>query len=192
VAPTVLLIDNYDSFVYNLAQYLGACGADPVVLRNDATLAELEAARPDALVVSPGPGRPESAGCSVEAIRHFAGRIPVLGVCLGHQAIGIAFGGFVVRAGRVMHGKTSLVLHDGSGVFAGLDSPVEATRYHSLVISPDSLPAELEVTARTEDGVVMGVRHRRHAVEGVQFHPESVLTAAGMGMVENFLAIAAR
>ena len=188
MAPTVLLIDNYDSFVYNLAQYLGASGARPVVLRSDATLEDLESVHPDALVVSPGPGRPESAGCSVEAIRHFAGRIPVLGVCLGHQAIGIAFGGSVVRAGRVMHGKTSLVVHAGAGIFAGLGSPLEATRYHSLVISDDGLPHELEVTARTPDGVIMGVRHRRHAVEGVQFHPESVLTASGMDMIQNFLA----
>ncbi len=184
----VLLIDNYDSFVYNLAQYLGACGADPVVMRNDAGLDDLEEAVPQALVVSPGPGRPEAAGCSVEAIRHFAGRIPILGVCLGHQAIGVAFGGAVVRAGRVMHGKTSEVFHQGAGIFAGLPSPLEATRYHSLVIAPDALPAELEVTAQTSDGVIMGVRHRRHAVEGVQFHPESALTASGMGMIRNFLA----
>jgi anthranilate synthase/aminodeoxychorismate synthase-like glutamine amidotransferase len=187
VAPTVLLIDNYDSFVYNLAQYLGACGARPVVVRSDASLDDLESTYPDAVVVSPGPGRPESAGCSVEAIRRFAGRIPVLGVCLGHQAIGIAFGGSVVRAGRVMHGKVSRIVHGGGGIFAGLESPLEATRYHSLVISPDGFPEELEVTARTPDGVIMGVRHRRHAVEGVQFHPESVLTASGMDMIENFL-----
>jgi anthranilate synthase/aminodeoxychorismate synthase-like glutamine amidotransferase len=143
---------------------------------------------PDAVVVSPGPGRPEDAGCSVSAIRRFAGRVPVLGVCLGHQAIGIAFGGSVVRAGRVMHGKTSEIYHEGTGVFAGLPSPLEATRYHSLVISPENLPAELEVTARTSDGVIMGVRHRETAVEGVQFHPESCLTATGMGMIVNFLA----
>ncbi|HYR62068.1 MAG TPA: aminodeoxychorismate/anthranilate synthase component II [Actinomycetota bacterium] len=188
--PRVLLIDNFDSFVYNIAQYLGASGGDPVVLRNDAGLEELEAQAPDALVVSPGPGRPEDAGCSVAAIRHFAGRIPVLGVCLGHQAIGIAFGGTVVRAGRVMHGKTSEVFHEGTGVFAGLPSPVETTRYHSLVIDPAGLPAELEVTAQTADGVIMGVRHREVAVEGVQFHPESVLTASGMDMIVNFLAAA--
>jgi len=186
----VLLIDNFDSFVYNIAQYLGASGGDPVVLRNDAGLEELEAQAPDALVVSPGPGRPEDAGCSVAAIRHFAGRIPVLGVCLGHQAIGIAFGGTVVRAGRVMHGKTSEVFHEGTGVFAGLPSPVETTRYHSLVIDPAGLPAELEVTAQTADGVIMGVRHREVAVEGVQFHPESILTASGMDMIVNFLAAA--
>ncbi|MEA2588501.1 MAG: anthranilate synthase component [Actinomycetota bacterium] len=184
----VLLIDNFDSFVYNLAQYIGASAAEPVVLRNDVSLEELESVAPDAVVVSPGPGRPEDAGCSVAAIRRFAGRVPVLGVCLGHQAIGIAFGGSVVRAGRVMHGKTSEIFHEGTGVFAGLPSPLEATRYHSLVISPENLPAELEVTARTSDGVIMGVRHRETAVEGVQFHPESCLTATGMGMIVNFLA----
>ena len=186
MAARVLLIDNFDSFVYNLAQYLGDCGADPVVVRNDALVSDLEGCDPDALVVSPGPGRPEDAGCSVAAIRHFAGKIPVLGVCLGHQAIGIAFGGSVVRAGRVMHGKTSEIFHEGAGLFAGLPNPMEATRYHSLVISPDGLPEDLEVTARTSDGVIMGVRHRSLAVEGVQFHPESVLTTAGMGMIENF------
>jgi anthranilate synthase/aminodeoxychorismate synthase-like glutamine amidotransferase len=188
VAARVLLIDNFDSFVYNLAQHIGASGADPVVLRNDVSLDELESVGPDAVVVSPGPGRPEDAGCSVAAIRRFAGRVPVLGVCLGHQAIGIAFGGSVVRAGRLMHGKTSEIFHEGSGVFAGLPSPLEATRYHSLVISPESVPAELEVTARTSDGVIMGVRHREVAVEGVQFHPESCLTPTGMAMIGNFLA----
>jgi anthranilate synthase/aminodeoxychorismate synthase-like glutamine amidotransferase len=188
VGARVLLIDNFDSFVYNLAQYIGASGAEPVVLRNDVSLEDLESVAPDAVVVSPGPGRPEDAGCSVAAIRRFAGRVPVLGVCLGHQAIGIAFGGSVVRAGRVMHGKTSEIFHEGTGVFAGLPSPLEATRYHSLVISPENLPAELEVTARTSDGVIMGVRHREAAVEGVQFHPESCLTATGMAMIVNFLA----
>jgi anthranilate synthase/aminodeoxychorismate synthase-like glutamine amidotransferase len=188
VAARVLLIDNFDSFVYNLAQYIGASGAEPVVLRNDVSLEELESVAPDAVVVSPGPGRPEDAGGSVVAIRRFAGRVPVLGVCLGHQAIGIAFGGSVVRAGRLMHGKTSEIFHAGTGVFAGLPSPLEATRYHSLVISPENLPAELEVTARTSDGVIMGVRHRETAVEGVQFHPESCLTATGMAMIVNFLA----
>ena len=188
MAARVLLVDNFDSFVYNLAQYLGAWGAEPVVRRNDVAVDELDALEPDALVVSPGPGRPEDAGCSVEAIRHFAGRVPVLGVCLGHQAIGVAFGGSVVRAGRVMHGKTSEVFHQGGGVFAGLPSPLEATRYHSLVIAPENLPRELEVTARTGDGVIMGVRHRELAVEGVQFHPESVLTSTGMSMIGTFLA----
>jgi anthranilate synthase/aminodeoxychorismate synthase-like glutamine amidotransferase len=190
-AVRVLLVDNYDSFVYNLAQYLGSLGQSPVVLRNDASIAELEAVRPDALVISPGPGRPEDAGCSVEAIRHFAGRIPILGVCLGHQAIGVAFGGKVGRAERVMHGKTSPIEHDGRGVFAGLPNPFEATRYHSLVVDGASIPGQLEVSAATPDGVMMGVRHREHPVEGVQFHPESVLTAPGMQLIENFLTIGA-
>lgn len=183
----VLLVDNFDSFTYNLAQYLGDAGAEPVVVRANATVADLEASRPDALVVSPGPGRPEDAGCSVEAVRHFAGRVPVLGVCLGHQAIGIAYGGSVVRAGKVMHGKTSEIRHDGEGIFAGLPNPLVATRYHSLVVDRASLPAELEVSAETADGVVMGIRHRGLAVEGVQFHPESALTAEGQQMIENFL-----
>jgi anthranilate synthase/aminodeoxychorismate synthase-like glutamine amidotransferase len=183
----VLLVDNFDSFTYNLAQYLGDAGAEPVVVRSDATVATLEATAPDALVVSPGPGRPEDAGCSIAAIRHFAGRVPVLGVCLGHQAIGVAFGGHVVRAGKVMHGKTSEIFHRGDGVFDGLANPLVATRYHSLVIDRDSLPPELEVTAETSDGVIMGVRHRELAVEGVQFHPESALTAAGRQLIGNFL-----
>ncbi|MGH2768370.1 MAG: anthranilate synthase component II [Actinomycetota bacterium] len=183
----VLLIDNYDSFVYNLAQYLGALGASPAVVRNDASIEEIESMKPQALVISPGPGRPEEAGCSVESIRRFAGRIPILGVCLGHQAIGVAFGGTVVRARTVMHGKISPILHEGTGVFRGIPSPFEATRYHSLVVDPGSLPEELEVSAQTPDGVVMALRHRRFAVEGVQFHPESALTAPGMRLVENFL-----
>ena len=184
----VLIIDNFDSFTYNLAQHLGASGATPVVVRSDATLADLDALRADALVISPGPGRPEDAGCSVEAIHHLAGRLPILGVCLGHQAIGVAYGASVVRAERLMHGKTSEILHDGRGIFAGLDSPLSATRYHSLVIAPETVPAELEVTARTAEGVIMGVRHRRLAVEGVQFHPESALTPSGLAMIANFLA----
>ncbi|GAC1374976.1 MAG: aminodeoxychorismate/anthranilate synthase component II [Actinomycetota bacterium] len=188
MAQRVLLIDNYDSFVYNLVQYLGACGAQPIVLRSSVGLEELETVQADALVISPGPGRPEDAGCSVAAIAHFAGRIPILGVCLGHQAIGIAYGGSVVRAGRVMHGKLSDIFHSAQGVFAGIPSPLEATRYHSLVISRQDLPAALEVTAETSDGVIMGVRHRTLDVQGVQFHPESALTATGMTMVENFLA----
>ena len=187
MGPRVLLLDNFDSFTYNLAQYLGDAGAEPVVVRANATLESLDATEPDALVISPGPGRPEDAGCSVAAVRHFAGRIPVLGVCLGHQAIGAAYGARVVRAGRVMHGKTSEVFHDGTGLFAGLPSPVVATRYHSLVIERESLPAELAVTAETSDGVIMGVRHRDLAVEGVQFHPESALTPEGSGMIERFL-----
>ena len=183
----VLLVDNYDSFVYNVAQYLGALGATPLVVRNDVSLDEMEALRPEALVVSPGPGRPEDAGSSVDAIRHFAGRIPVLGICLGHQAIGVAFGASVVRAERVMHGKLSPIRHDDGGVFRGLDNPFDATRYHSLVIDRRTLPADLVVSADTADGVVMGVRHRTFPLEGVQFHPESVLTAPGLKLVENFL-----
>jgi anthranilate synthase/aminodeoxychorismate synthase-like glutamine amidotransferase len=187
MAPRVLLIDNFDSFTYNLAQYLGDAGADPVVVRSNATIEDLEVTDPDALVVSPGPGTPEDAGCSVAAIRHFAGRIPVLGVCLGHQAIGIAFGATVGRAGKVMHGKTSEIHHDGLGVFDGLPNPLVATRYHSLVIDRASLPEDLEITAETADGVIMGVRHISLAIEGVQFHPESALTAGGQRMIENFL-----
>lgn len=187
---SVLLIDNYDSFVYNLAQYLGALGAIPTVVRNDVPLRRLEEVEPQALVLSPGPGRPEDAGNSVEAIGAFAGRLPILGVCLGHQAIGVAFGASVVRAERVMHGKSSQVLHTGTGLFADLPNPFEATRYHSLVIDPASVPQELEVTARTPEDVVMGVRHRHHVIEGLQFHPESVLTPQGMRLIENFLRAA--
>ncbi len=188
MGPRVLVIDNYDSFVYNLVQYLGELGADPLVHRNDAlTLADIDALDPDAVLVSPGPGRPEDAGLSNEVIRHFAGRRPVLGVCLGHQCIGQVFGGEVVRAPQVMHGKTSLVRHSGDGVFAGLPDPLEATRYHSLVVDRASVPSDLEVTAVTDDGLVMGLRHRRFAVEGVQFHPESVLTVAGHDLLRTFL-----
>lgn len=183
----VLLIDNFDSFVFNLAQYLGALGAEPVVLRNDASLQDLADVEPDAVVISPGPGRPEDAGCCVEAIRTFAGRVPLLGVCLGHQAIGVAYGGRVVRAEGVMHGKTSLVNHNSAGVFEGLPNPFLATRYHSLVIEPGSMPKTLEVTASTDEGVIMGIRHRDLAVEGVQFHPESVMTAEGITLMKNFL-----
>ena len=188
----VLVIDNYDSFVYNLVQYLGELGAEPLVHRHDElTLDEIEALDPDAVLISPGPGRPEDAGMSNDVIRHFAGRRPVLGVCLGHQCIGQVYGADVVRAPQIMHGKTSLIRHTGVGVFAGLPSPLEATRYHSLVVDRDSVPAELEVTAWTDDGTVMGLRHREHPVEGVQFHPESVLTAAGHDLLRNFLARAA-
>ena len=188
----VLVIDNYDSFVYNLVQYLGELGAEPLVHRHDElTLDEIEALDPDAVLISPGPGRPEDAGLSNDVIRHFAGRRPVLGVCLGHQCIGQVYGADVVRAPEIMHGKTSLIRHTGVGVFAGLPSPLEATRYHSLVVDRDSVPAELEVTAWTDDGTVMGLRHREHPVEGVQFHPESVLTAAGHDLLRNFLARAA-
>ena len=189
VAPRVLVIDNYDSFVYNLVQYLGELGAEPLVHRSDAlTLEQIVELDTDAVLISPGPGRPEDAGVSNAVVEHFAGRRPVLGVCLGHQCIGQVYGGRVVRAPEVMHGKTSLVHHDGVGVFAGLPSPFEATRYHSLVVDRDTLPEVLEVTAWTDDGVVMGLRHRELGVEGVQFHPESVLTARGHDLLRNFLA----
>jgi anthranilate synthase/aminodeoxychorismate synthase-like glutamine amidotransferase len=193
VAARVLVVDNYDSFVYNLVQYLGELGAEPLVHRHDElTLDEIEALEPDAVLVSPGPGRPEEAGLSNEVIRNFAGRRPVLGVCLGNQCIGQVYGGEVVRASEIMHGKTSLIHHIGAGVFAGLPSPFEATRYHSLVVARESVPAELEVTAWTDDGTVMGLRHRHHEVpvEGVQFHPESILTASGHDLLRNFLAAA--
>ena len=188
MAPRVLVIDNYDSFVYNLVQYLGELGAEPLVHRHDAlTLDDVEALRPDAVLISPGPGRPEDAGVSNDVILRFAGRVPILGVCLGHQCIGQIYGGDVVRAPEVMHGKTSLIRHEGAGVFAGLPQPLEATRYHSLVVAADSVPAELEVTARTDDGLVMGLRHREHDIEGVQFHPESILTVAGHDLLRTFL-----
>ena len=188
--PRVVVIDNYDSFVYNLVQYLGELDAEPVVHRHDqVALAELEALAPDAILVSPGPGRPEDAGVSNEAIRVFGERgVPVLGVCLGHQCIGQLYGGDVVRAPRVMHGKTSTITHDGAGVFTGLPNPITATRYHSLVVDRDSVPAELSVTAESEDGLVMGLRHRELPVEGVQFHPESILTESGHALLRNFLA----
>jgi anthranilate synthase component II len=192
VAPRVLVIDNYDSFVYNLVQYLGELGAEPLVFRSDAlTLDEIVALDPDAVLVSPGPGRPEDAGLSNAVIERFAGVRPVLGVCLGHQCIGQVYGGDVVRAPEIMHGKTSLVHHDGTGVFAGLPSPFEATRYHSLIVDRASVPAELVLTAWTDDGIVMGLRHRENAVEGVQFHPESILTASGHDLLRNFLAATA-
>ena len=186
----MLVIDNYDSFVYNLVQYLGELGAEPVVHRHDdLTVEQILALDPDGVLVSPGPGRPEDAGLSNEVIRRFTGVRPVLGVCLGHQCLGQVFGGDVVRAPAVMHGKTSLVHHDGLGVFAGLPNPFEATRYHSLVVEPDSVPDALVVTAWTDDGVVMGLRHREHpSTEGVQFHPESILTTGGHDLVRNWLA----
>jgi anthranilate synthase/aminodeoxychorismate synthase-like glutamine amidotransferase len=192
MAPRVLVVDNYDSFVYNLVQYLGELGAEPVVHRNDEiTVDDAVALAPDAVLVSPGPGRPEDAGISNEVIvRMGGGGVPVLGVCLGHQCIGEVFGGRVARADQVMHGKTSLVEHDGKGVFAELPDPFEATRYHSLVVDPASVPEVLEVSARTTDGVVMGLRHRALPVEGVQFHPESILTGAGKQLIANFLAAA--
>ena len=189
VNARVLVVDNYDSFVYNLVQYLGELGADPIVRRHDAvTLDEAAKLAPDAVLVSPGPGRPENAGVSVEMIRWAAGRIPVLGVCLGHQCIGAAWGARVERAPQVMHGKTSQIHHDGTGLFSGLSSPLEATRYHSLIVEESSLPEELEVVATSDDGLVMGLRHRDLDVEGVQFHPESILTEDGRVLLSNFLA----
>jgi anthranilate synthase/aminodeoxychorismate synthase-like glutamine amidotransferase len=189
----VLLIDNYDSFTYNLVQELGELGAEPVVYRNDAIdVAGMRAEAPDALIISPGPGRPEHGGVSLAAVAELAGEIPILGVCLGHQCIGEAFGGRVVAAPELMHGKTSAIHHDGSGVFAGLPNPFEATRYHSLVIDRGTLPGVLEVTAETADGVIMGLRHRDLAVEGVQFHPESILTPTGPRLLANFLQSASR
>ncbi|MBW3610499.1 MAG: aminodeoxychorismate/anthranilate synthase component II [Actinobacteria bacterium] len=185
----VLVVDNYDSFVYNLAQYVGELGATPLVHRHDAIdLDRVDHLAPDAVLVSPGPGGPEEAGVSNAVIRHLAGRVPVLGVCLGHQCIGAVYGGRVVRAPQVVHGRTSLVHHDGRGVFAGLANPFEATRYHSLVVERSSLPEVLEVSAETDDGVVMGLRHRHLDVEGVQFHPESILTGSGHDLLRNFLS----
>jgi len=187
--PRLLMIDNYDSFTYNLVQYLGELGAVVDVRRNDAVrLDEIEALGVDGIVVSPGPCTPREAGISVPAIQRFAGRVPLLGVCLGHQAIGAAFGGDIVRAPRIMHGKTSPIHHDASGVFAGLPDPFAATRYHSLVIEPSTLPPALVRTAWTDEGEIMGVRHRELFVEGVQFHPESILTVEGKKLLANFLA----
>jgi anthranilate synthase/aminodeoxychorismate synthase-like glutamine amidotransferase len=185
----VLLIDNYDSFTYNLAQYLGELGAPPLVKRNDEiTLDEIDALKPDRIVISPGPGRPESAGISVEVIKRYGPTVPVLGVCLGHQGIGVAFGGQVVRAVELMHGKVSSIQHDGRGVFRGIAQPFVAGRYHSLVVA-DPLPDDLEAAARTEDGTIMGLRHRTFPVHGVQFHPESVLTSEGRQLLRNFLEL---
>jgi anthranilate synthase/aminodeoxychorismate synthase-like glutamine amidotransferase len=193
VGARVLVVDNYDSFVYNLVQYLGELGADPVVHRHDAvTLDEMDALRPDAVLISPGPGRPEDAGLSNAAIRHFGGKgVPVFGVCLGLQCIGDLYGGRVVRAPHVMHGKTSTITHTNAGVFAGLPNPLTATRYHSLVVARDSVPDVLEITAESDDGLVMGLRHRELPIEGVQFHPESILTDAGHDLLRNFLAATA-
>ena len=190
----VLVVDNYDSFVYNLVQYLGELGAEPIVHRHDALdLDELRALEPDAVLVSPGPGRPEEAGVSNAVIQSFGEvGVPVLGVCLGHQCIGQVYGGRVERAPKVMHGKTSEITHDGKGVFAGLPSPCTATRYHSLVVARDSVPDVLEVTAESEDGLVMGLRHRELSIEGVQFHPESILTEGGHDLLRNFLALTIR
>ena len=185
----VLLIDNYDSFTFNLAQYLGELGAPPLVKRNDEiALDEIAALKPNHIVISPGPGRPEDAGISVELIRRFGSRTPVLGVCLGHQGIGIAFGGQVVRAPQLMHGKVSSIQHDGRGVFQGVSQPFTAGRYHSLVVA-EPVPDVLEIAARTDDGTIMGVRHRTFPVHGVQFHPESVLTGEGKQILRNFLGL---
>ena len=190
----VFILDNYDSFTYNLVQYFGELGATVEVRRNDKiTIAELEDMQPERIVISPGPCTPQDAGISIDLIRHFAGKVPILGVCLGHQAIGAAFGGRVVRAPNLMHGKTSAVTHDNKSIFSGLPTPMTATRYHSLIVEEKGLPAELEVSAWTteKDGTrtIMGLRHRTLAVEGVQFHPESVLTDAGKNLVQNFLAV---
>jgi anthranilate synthase component II len=185
----VLVIDNYDSFTYNLVQYLGELGADVRVMRNDAvSVNEIAAAQPDRIVISPGPGRPEQAGVTMSVIRELGGRTPVLGVCLGHQAIGAVFGGRIVRAVAPMHGKTSSIEHDGRGVFHGITSPFVASRYHSLIVADAALPGELEVSARTrDDGAIMGLRHRTKPIHGVQFHPESILTGEGRRILQNFL-----
>ncbi len=186
----LFILDNYDSFTYNLVQYFGDLGADPVVRRNDEiTVAEIAELRPDRICISPGPGTPRDAGISEDIIRELGPRMPVLGVCLGHQAIGEVYGGEVVRAGRLMHGKTSPILHTGDGVFAGLPNPFEATRYHSLVVKPESVPECLEINAHTAEGEVMGIRHREFPVHGVQFHPESILTSEGKKLLENFLKL---
>jgi len=184
----IVVVDNYDSFTYNLVQYLQELGAEVEVYRNDRITVDGIAARhPAAIVLSPGPKRPDDAGITLETVRAFSGRVPILGVCLGHQAIGQAFGGRVVGAPTLMHGKTSRIAHDGRTIYRGLPNPFEATRYHSLVVDPTSVPPELEVSARTEDGVIMGLRHRAHPTEGVQFHPESVLTDEGKRLLKNFL-----
>jgi anthranilate synthase component 2 len=189
MAARILVLDNYDSFVYNLVQELGELGAAPFVFRNDTIDVEgIRAHKPDALLISPGPGRPEDGGVSLDAIRTLAGEIPILGVCLGHQCIGQVFGGAVVAAPHLMHGKTSEIHHDGLGIFSGLSNPFVATRYHSLVVDPNSVPEELMITATSTDGVIMGLRHRELPVEGVQFHPESVLTFSGPALLGNFLS----
>lgn len=197
----VFVLDNYDSFTYNLVQYMGELGAKVVVRRNDElTVEEVEALAPERIVISPGPCTPQEAGISIELVRYFTGKTPILGVCLGHQAIGAAFGGTITRAPRLMHGKTSEIEHDGRGVFAGLPSPMVCTRYHSLIVAEEGLPRELAITARAVDsgerngktagkGTIMGLRHRRFPVEGVQFHPESVLTTEGKSLIQNFLSL---
>ncbi len=186
----IVMIDNYDSFTYNLVQYLGEMGQELVVVRNDqATIEELRAQRPDRIVISPGPGSPKDAGISCEVIRTFAGQVPLLGVCLGHQCIGEVYGGHVVRNYRLMHGKTSMIQHEGTGVFRGLPNPFEATRYHSLVVERETLPPTLRVTAETKEHEIMGLQHTTLPVYGVQFHPESILTTAGKQLLKNFLAL---
>ena len=189
----LLLIDNYDSFTYNLYQYLCELGAQVEVYRNDAlALDDIAALQPERIVISPGPCTPREAGVSVDLVRRFAGRLPILGVCLGHQCIGEAFGGVVTGAGEIRHGKVSAITHDGRGVFAGLPNPMTAVRYHSLAVQPDTVPDELEVTAHSESGVIMGVRHKTFAIEGIQFHPESIMTPNGRDLLANFLALRER
>lgn len=186
----ILVIDNYDSFTYNLVQYLGELGADVQVYRNDKiTIQDIEDMAPAQLLISPGPCTPKEAGISVDTIKHFAGRLPVLGVCLGHQSLAYAFGGQIIRAERLMHGKTSMIHHDGKTIFQGLPNPFEATRYHSLIANRSTLPQEFEISAETVEGEIMGIRHKPTGAEGVQFHPESILTTAGMDLLRNFLAL---
>ncbi len=189
--PRILVIDNYDSFVFNLVQYIGELGGEPEVIRNDRLeLDEIRGGDFQGIVISPGPGTPHEAGVCLDVIRELKGELPIFGVCLGHQAIGEAFGGRVVRAPRPMHGKTSMIVHDGSGVFADIESPFRATRYHSLIVEEESLPSELRITARSEDGLIMGVAHQSLLIWGVQFHPESIYTSHGRELVANFLAAA--
>ena len=184
----ILVIDNYDSFVYNLVQYLGELNTEPLVKRHDAiTIDEVEDMSPHALLISPGPGHPKQAGLSVDLIKWAAGKIPVLGICLGHQCIGEAWGGKIVHAPQVMHGKTSLISHNKSGLFKDIESPFNATRYHSLMVDPESFPDELEITAKTDDGLIMGLKHKQFEIHGLQFHPESILTSFGHKLIENFL-----
>jgi anthranilate synthase/aminodeoxychorismate synthase-like glutamine amidotransferase len=188
----ILVIDNYDSFTYNLVQYLGELGAEVQVIRNDKlTNADIERLAPDQLLISPGPCTPKEAGVSVEAIKRFAGKIPLFGVCLGHQSLAYAFGGQIVHADRLMHGKTSMVHHDGKTIFIGLPNPFEATRYHSLIVKRETLSTDFEISAETVEGEIMGIRHKPTGAEGVQFHPESILTTAGMDLLKNFLALSA-
>ena len=184
----VLVIDNYDSFVYNLVQYLGELKAEPIVKRNDAIIEEAEKIAPDSLLISPGPGNPEQAGISIELIKWAAGKIPILGICLGHQCIGEAWGGKTIHAPQIMHGKTSMISHNKTGVFQNIDSPFEATRYHSLMVDPKSFPEDLEITATTDDGLIMGLKHKEFEIYGLQFHPESILTSHGHKLIENFLS----